>query len=224
MHRPTSTLLFFSWVGALCLGAMGCAPDDGRDHRDERATDDPCAEALSCGACTPIVGCGWCSGSDGSGKCASSPARCTGSKFTWTWEPTGCSGAIDSGVRVSDAAATEASPATDAAVSDAKDDDASESASDASPAVDSSGEAAVDSPADSSTDSSSDASAVCRVPAAASSPCVLTSGGSLCKTSQYTLACHAGSGAEPAPDPVLACARATTVGDATFYCCPCGAE
>jgi hypothetical protein len=67
-----------------------------------------CGQFTACGACTLAIGCGWCS-SSGAGACLSDPDQCGATSFSWTWEPSGCSGgtATDAGTThpVSDAGA-----------------------------------------------------------------------------------------------------------------------
>ncbi len=57
-----------------------------------------CSSYATCGTCTPVNGCGWCfvPGGGSDGLCASSPDQCVaeGGEFTWTWNASGCPGAV----------------------------------------------------------------------------------------------------------------------------------
>ncbi|HEX4475709.1 MAG TPA: hypothetical protein VH142_11570 [Polyangiaceae bacterium] len=66
----------------------------GRYRRDFYPYD-PCQSYSSCGSCTPVLGCGWCSVGS-SGTCVSDPDYCGTNAFSWTWDPSGCPGAVES--------------------------------------------------------------------------------------------------------------------------------
>jgi hypothetical protein len=110
---------------AIALGACddGSQDDPGYGYASSGVD---CSQYASCGTCTPVLGCGWCYNGNGAGTCASDPDRCTGSQFSWTWEPTGCRVAADASAVGVDAGAEsgadaaldgDAAPASDAAPS-----------------------------------------------------------------------------------------------------------
>jgi len=195
-------------LSVLALVFVGCSADEDHHHHhrgNDNPTVDQCAARISCGSCTPVVGCGWCDYGGGNGACVSHPDACGTEQFKWTWEPAGCSTAVvDSGApgdAATDAPASD-SPSSDAPASDAP---ASEVASDA-PASD-----------------TSDAAATCSAPSTGLGGCVPLSGGSICKSSEYSLGCHGDAKSIPAPDVSLNCkvAPIASPSDSTYYCCPC---
>ncbi len=183
---------------------VGCSPsDDDYRYRDHGRPPPACSVETTCGSCTPVLGCGWCQYEDGTGACTTSPSRCKGDTFRWSWEPSTCpavatdAGAPDGDVIVdaggSAPDAEDATPASDA-------DDAAEASSDVG-----------------------DAGDACVVPDG-TAPCVVTTGGSLCGAGQYTLGCHPSDGAKPVPDASLSCTSALETGGSTYYCCSCAGD
>ena len=206
---------FLASSSAIVFGACG---DRGDERDDDRRPPhaDSCSSYATCGTCTPVAGCGWCTYEDGSGSCASEPDHCRGSVFRWNWEPEGCSTPVDSGIST-DARVTDGIPASDAP--DAADAPAS---SDDAPTL---SDAPTNLPGDASDAteaSSADAPTTCTAPSRATVACVQTTGGTLCASGQYTLACHADGAGTPTPESTLGCkAVATGTSTTTFYCCPC---
>lgn len=203
--------LFFASACALFV-FVGCS-SDSEEHDRWQHRDDRCSGVSSCGECTPIVGCGWCSYPSGGGACVSEPDLCSGPEFRWDWEPSGCPGATPDAS--SDAPKSDAS--TDVAT-DARGEVSNEASSDT--ATDAPLETISNIP-DTPTDVPADNAPACTVPSAGLGGCVPTTGGTLCTSSQFTLACHASGGSTPAPDASLHCSVATSASGATFYCCPC---
>jgi hypothetical protein len=81
-------------LGACSEGASGGGGFSGGGAPVHAA----CHLYTSCATCTPLDGCGWCYLADGTGECARQPDDCTGTAFSWTWEPTGCHVAAEAGV------------------------------------------------------------------------------------------------------------------------------
>jgi Plexin repeat len=80
----------------MALTVSGCIDDDGRGYGGRRIHTD-CSKFTACRGCTLALGCGWCS-SGPDGICVSEPNVCAGATtFSWTWEASGCPGAVDAG-------------------------------------------------------------------------------------------------------------------------------
>jgi hypothetical protein len=80
----------------IALTVGGCIDDDGRGYGGRRIHTD-CSKFTACRGCTLALGCGWCS-SGQDGICVSEPNVCAGATtFSWTWEASGCPGAVDAG-------------------------------------------------------------------------------------------------------------------------------
>lgn len=152
-----------------------------------------CSAYTTCGECTPVLGCGWCDYGDGSGSCTAGPSMCVGNEFSWTWDPPGC-GLTSTGT--GDAAATtDAGAATDA------------------PTL-----VTVDTGTGIETGARS-----CVLPVDVGDGCAITTGGTLCGEGDYSVGCHGGDAAAPAPSEALSCVSAGTSSSATdqYFCCPC---
>jgi hypothetical protein len=193
LHWAAMSRWFLAPCLVLSLAYAGCASDDDdweRHHRHDYAP--ACSAYTTCGTCTPVMGCGWCSYADGSGRCASGPNACGTDPFRWNWDPPTCP------------ATTTPPPPRDDAGADVSEDASGDVAT----------ETAVDASSDDAADVATDAKA-CNVPTLTDG-CAVTTGGSLCKDGQYTLACH---GSTPSAD--LGCANVLSTSDGTYHCCPC---
>ncbi len=210
MHRALAATLLAS---ALSLGIFACGQSGGDMGGDYAGTPDPgCSNYATCGACTPIVGCGWCAFGDGTGACAMGPEACGTQRFSWTWEPAGCS--ADGGVALDAATTSDGATTSDAAV--ATDAPAS---SDAPPTSDA--PASTDAPPASDAPAATDA-AKCVAPATGTTACVQTTGGTLCGATEATVACHGSDpSSTPAPSASANCRQVAGPAGAVFYCCPC---
>ncbi len=237
-----SLAVTFAAVSALGLAGSvaGCSPDDHRGQSHGYAEPPPaCSAATTCGACTPLSGCGWCEYEDGTGSCTTSPTRCKKPTFRWNWDPETCpASATDAGDAEASTDAGRAETSTDAASDGLADatSDAAEVATDTSEETAADAEsdgAATDGATDTgatdsgATDSGATDTGVTDTGATDTGPkcgvdtvpagCAVSTGGTLCKATEYTLGCLGAA----APAPSAACIKAYAKGAETYHCCPC---
>jgi hypothetical protein len=206
MKRAIAALSMLTLMGSV---VVACTGDDSYASGGGGYVD--CSAYTSCGTCTPVLGCGWCSFPDGTGACTGGPGQCGGEEFTWSWEPSGC------GLANGDAATVDAGGADAVSADGATSTSTSTSAADGA-----SSEVAVDAASSEATSAETGEVGGCasNVPFPAS--CVVTTGGSACRSGETTIACpidDAGGASE-----TLAGCRAVphlSGAGANYFCCPC---